>query len=101
VTTKVLTLASVCAVLLLGGWLVAASTGRPVTLRSRHSDPAIVARPPLVAVTVQGKLYHDPACGFIHGPIHLEPGEEAAAEGYTPCTRCLKGNRKGPSSSER
>jgi hypothetical protein len=90
VTNKVLTLASVAVVLLVGGWFVAASTGRPEVLRSRHSDPAIATSPPLVAVTVEGKLYHDPACAFIHGPIRMESGDQAIAEGYTPCMRCLK-----------
>jgi len=90
VTNKVLALSLIAVVLLVGGWLVAASTGRPEVLRSRHSDPAIAVPPPLVAVTLEGKLYHDRECAFIHGPIRIEPSEQAIAEGYTPCTRCLK-----------
>jgi hypothetical protein len=49
-----------------------------------------VASPPLVAVTAEGKLYHDPHCAFIHGPARYESVAEAIADGYTPCTRCLK-----------
>jgi methylphosphotriester-DNA--protein-cysteine methyltransferase len=44
----------------------------------------------MVAVTRTGKLYHKPECTYIHGPAELESGIQAQAEGYTPCTRCLK-----------
>lgn len=88
-TKKVLTLTSIVLVLLVGGWLAAASAGRPEILRSRHSDPGIAAPPPLVAVTAEGKLYHKPDCAFIHGPLRMETGQQAIAEGYTPCTHCL------------
>jgi len=90
VTKMVLALSSIAAALLVGGWLMAASSARPEVLRSRHSDPTMAAPPPLVGVTVEGKLYHDPGCAFIHGPVRIEPSEQAVAEGYTPCTRCLK-----------
>ena len=89
-TTRVLSLTAVVAVLLVGGWFEAASSGRLEPLRSRHSEPATVAPPPLVAVTAEGRLYHDPGCAFIHGPIRTESSAQAIAEGYTPCTRCLK-----------
>jgi len=75
---------------LAGCWLAAAAVTRPGVMRSRHSDPFVVASPPLVAVTAQGKLYHDPACAFIHGPARQESVAEAIADGYTPCTRCLR-----------
>ena len=89
-TEKVLTLVSVVVVLLIiGGWL-GVSFGERAILRSPHSDPRIATRPEIVAVTSQGKLYHDPDCAFIHGPIRVEPSDQAVAEGYTPCTRCLK-----------
>ena len=89
-TYKLLTLASVAAVLLMIGSWLAASSVQPINLRSKHSDPAITALPAMVAVTTEGRLYHDPACAFIHGPIRIEPGEQAVGEGYTPCVRCLK-----------
>jgi hypothetical protein len=89
-TRRVLTLTAVVGALLIGGWLAAAAVTRPDVIRSRHGDPAMVASPPLVAVTVEGKLYHDPRCAFIHGPARRESVAQAIADGYTPCTRCLK-----------
>ena len=89
-TRRVLSWTAVVALLLVGGWLAAVSSGRLEPLRSRHSEPATVAPPPLVAVTAEGKLYHDPDCAFIHGPVRTVSSAEAIAEGYTPCTRCLK-----------
>ena len=89
-TRRVLTLTALAPGLLVGGWLVAAASARPEMLRSRHGDPVIAAPPPLVAVTTEGKLYHDPDCAFIHGPVRRESVEQAIADGYTPCTRCLK-----------
>ena len=94
-TEKVLTLMSAVVVLLIiGGWL-GVSFGERAILRSPHSDPRIATRPEIVAVTSQGKLYHDPDCAFIHGPIRVEIVIQLALtgdgyEGYTPCTRCLK-----------
>jgi hypothetical protein len=44
----------------------------------------------MVAVTKDGKLYHKPDCTYIHGTAQLESGAQAQADGYTPCTRCLK-----------
>jgi hypothetical protein len=44
----------------------------------------------MVAVTSEGKLYHQPDCGYIRGQATMEPGEQAVAEGYAPCTRCIK-----------
>ncbi len=89
-TTRVLTLTLVALGLLVGAWLAAASSGGPGMLRSRHSDPAIAAPPPVVAVTAAGALYHRPECTFIHGPVRTESIAQAIADGYTPCTRCLK-----------
>jgi len=89
-TKRVLSLTMVVAVLLVGGWFAAASSGGLEPLRSRHSEPATTAPPSLVAVTADGKLYHNPDCTFIHGPVRMEPSAQAIAEGYAPCTRCLK-----------
>ena len=93
-TTRVLSLTAVVAVLLIGGWFAAASSGRLERLRSRHSEPATIAPPPLVVVTAEGKLYHDPDCAFIHGAVRRVSSAQAIAEGYTPCARCLKGYLK-------
>jgi len=92
---RVLTLTSVTVVLLIIGSWLAASSAQPVVLRSKHSHPAITALPAIVAVTAEGKLYHDPTCAFIHGPLRIEPGKQAVRDGYTPCTRCLQRYRKG------
>lgn len=89
-TRRVLTACAIVFVLLVASWIVVAATGRPVALRSRHSEPPTSAPASLVAVTAEGKLYHRPECAYIHGPVRMEPGVQATAEGYTPCTRCLK-----------
>lgn len=89
-TRRVLSSTAVVAVVLVGGWFAAASAGRLESLRSRHSEPTTIAPPSLVAVTAGGKLYHDPGCAFIHGPVRMESSAQAIAQGYTPCTRCLK-----------
>jgi hypothetical protein len=72
------------------GWFAAAADRQPAILRSEHSRPARMPPPAMVAVTTEGKLYHKPDCTYIHGPSQLESGAQAQADGYTPCTRCLK-----------
>ena len=89
-TVRVLSLTAAAALLIGGVWFAAASLGRSAPLRSRHSDPGTLAPTALVAVTAEGKLYHDPKCTFIHGPVRTESSAEAIAAGYTPCIRCLK-----------
>jgi hypothetical protein len=92
-TRNVLTASAIALALLIGGWLAATSSGRSAPLRSPHSEPATAQPPSLVAVTSDGKLYHRPDCAYIHGPIQMESGEQAIAEGYTACTRCLNDRR--------
>jgi hypothetical protein len=90
-TTKVWVLtAGAAVVLLVCGWLIVVASVSPEALRSRHSRPSTAAPPSVVVVTANGKLYHRRDCTFIHGPARVESGEEAVAEGYTPCTRCMK-----------
>jgi hypothetical protein len=89
VTRRLLTLGGTVVVLMAGGWFVA-STGRPAALRSQHSEPVTAVPPPLVAITAEGKLYHRPECAYIHGPVRMEPGDQAIAEGYTAWTRCIR-----------
>jgi hypothetical protein len=69
-------------------WTAAVSATAPPALRSEHSAPAYSA-PPVVVVAPDGKLFHRAGCTYIHGPAQTETGEQALAEGYTPCTRCL------------
>lgn len=76
-------------VLLVLGWVAGAAMNERPVLRSAHSEPARGMPPETVAVTDQGKLYHDPSCPLIHGPARLESGREALVGGFTPCTRCL------------
>jgi hypothetical protein len=71
------------------GWLAAAAAGYPPTLRSAHSQPAKTTPPAMVAVTGEGKLYHKPDCAYIHGPLKMQSGAQAIADGYTPCTHCM------------
>jgi len=72
------------------GWFATASERQPAAQRSEHSRPARTFPPATVAVTRDGKLYHKPDCRYIHGSAELESGAQAQADGYTPCTRCLK-----------
>jgi hypothetical protein len=59
-------------------------------LLSRHSEPAIHLPYREVAITAQGKLFHDPSCRYIHGRPEMVSAQEAARRGYTPCPRCLR-----------
>ena len=74
--------------LLAGAWVALSAAAAPPHLRSRHSEPA-AASPATVTVTAEGKLFHRAGCAYIHGPATTESGEQAIAQGYTPCTRCL------------
>ena len=65
-------------------------SGGSAALRSEQSQPGVTVPNGLVAVTSSGKLFHDPACKFIHGPIEMIPATEAVSEGYTPCVRCMR-----------
>ena len=77
------------AILMAGGWAAAARRGPGPPLRSAHSEPATsVPRDP-VMVTPAGRTFHREDCPFIHGPAMRESAEDAIADGYTPCTRCL------------
>ena len=62
-------------------------------LRTEHAQTNFIAPPDLrVVASTYGKLFHLPACPFIHDRAHsrnLTAGE-AMKEGYTPCVRCMK-----------
>ncbi len=92
-TKNTLLLSAITAVTLTAGWLAATAVTRPHPLRSQHSETAATAPREMVAVTEEGKLYHRPDCRYIHGPLRMEAGEQAVADGYTPCTRCMKDAR--------
>ena len=80
IATLLLVLAAVCALF---------SARGDVVLRSQHSRPAIHLPEQMVVVTEQGKIFHRPGCKYIHGTPKTESAAQAAADGYTPCTRCL------------
>jgi len=64
--------------------------GATATLLSRHSEPATHMPARQVAITTEGKLFHDPSCRYIHGKPVMASAKEAAGRGYTPCPRCLR-----------
>lgn len=71
--------------------IIAYGNSRPrATLLSRHSMPAIHLPAERVAVTAEGKLFHDPSCKYIHGKAEIMSPQEAVRRGYTPCPRCLR-----------
>ena len=88
-TKNTLLLSAITAVVLTAGWLAATAATHPHPLRSQHSEAAATSPREMVAVTEEGKLYHRPDCRYIHGPLRMESGEQAVADGYTPCTRCM------------
>ena len=89
-TKRTLLLSALTAIVLTAGWLAATAATHPHPLRSQHSEAVATTPSEMVAVTEEGKLYHRPDCRYIHGPLRMESGEQAVAEGYTPCTRCMK-----------
>ncbi len=74
--------------LLTGAWMAGVASASRAPLRSLHSEPAWSIPTGMVAVTEQGKLFHDPSCPLIHGPAHLQSGQQALGNGFAPCTRC-------------
>lgn len=86
--TWVMSLAAL--VLMAGAWMAGVASASRQPLRSAHSEPAWSTPSGMVAVTEQGKLFHDPSCPLIHGPAHLKSGQQAIADGFSPCTRCLQ-----------
>jgi len=59
-------------------------------LRSEHAEPAATMPAQPVAVTDEGKQFHDPSCKYIHGKPEMMSAAEAAKAGYTPDPRCLR-----------
>ncbi len=87
-STRVWWLTALTAVLLVAAVVLAGGASRQ--LRSEHSQPARMLPQTMVAVTPQGKLFHDPNCRYIHGPKQMMSADEAVRLGYTPCTRCMR-----------
>jgi hypothetical protein len=81
---------AIALLLVTAAWFATTAAVRAPAARSQHSKPATFQPPTLVAVTPDGKLFHRPDCTYVHGPVRLESGQQAIADGYAPCTRCLK-----------
>jgi len=69
------------------------ASARP-PLRSEHSQPAVNVPGRMVAVTAEGKTFHDASCKYIHGPVEMMTAQEAIRRGYTPCVRCMRESLK-------
>lgn len=74
----------------LAGWQLSRTRAQAPALRSEHSEPAKATSQQMVAVTPQGKQFHDPSCRYIHGKPQMVTAEQAARLGYTPDPRCLR-----------
>jgi len=70
--------------------LVHEMPGRIPPLRSEHSEPASIPPSEPVAVTPDGKQFHDPSCKYIHGKPQMMSSQEAIERGYTPDPRCME-----------
>ena len=82
-------LAVITVVLAIVAWK-SMSAHRPPPLRSEHAEPAATMPSQPVAVTAEGKQFHDPSCKYIHGKPQMMSAEQAAKAGYTPDPRCLR-----------
>ncbi len=71
-------------------WFAGGTHSRQPALRDEHSRPAVRVPSQVVAVTAQGKTFHDPKCTYIHGPAETMPAAAAVQKGYAPCPRCMK-----------
>jgi hypothetical protein len=79
--------------LITGSLLLTNSLTRGHFIRSHHAEPSNNVPPDLVVVVSDGsKLFHVPGCAFIHDKASEKTmtAKEAMAEGYVPCTRCLR-----------
>jgi hypothetical protein len=85
--------AAAAAVLIVGGFEVARSAAsRGAEVRSQLAYAGRVPPDLQVVVAEDGRLFHLPACTFIHekDKVRKMTAAEAEREGYTPCVRCLK-----------
>ena len=83
-------LAALLLVLIAVLWHANEVSARLPALRSEHSEPAKTLPAQQVAITPDGKQFHDPHCRYIHGKPVMVDSHTAAAEGYTPDPRCMK-----------
>jgi Putative zinc-finger len=80
-------------VMIAGGLRVASSLTVAHPMKSAHAQPAHDIPPDLlVVVSAEAKLFHAPACEFIHNKDKLRTltAREAIQQGYIPCLRCMR-----------
>ena len=82
-------LAIITVVLAGASWKSMSARKAPV-MRSEHAEPAAKMPSQPVAVTAEGKQFHDPSCKYIHGKPQIISAEQATKAGYTPDPRCLR-----------
>lgn len=81
----------VAALLIFGGLAVGLSMERRAPPpRSEHSQLATSIPAEMVAVTPEGKTFHQASCRYLHGKAEMVTAEEASARGYAPCVRCVR-----------
>ena len=87
-------LLAIISVVLAGFAWKSMSAHKTPPLRSEHAEPAATMPAQPVAVTAEGKQFHDPSCKYIHGKPQMMSAEQAAKAGYTPDPRCLRAAMK-------
>ncbi|HEX3738979.1 MAG TPA: zf-HC2 domain-containing protein [Terriglobales bacterium] len=84
--------AAAAAVLVVGSFEAARSSGTGRTLRTEHAQPGSGVPPDMmVLVYPDGKTFHVAGCPYILDKTHLRSvtAHEAMREGYVPCIRCM------------
>ena len=87
-------LLAIISVVLAGFAWKSMSAHKAPVMRTEHAEPAAVMPSQPVAVTAEGKQFHDPSCRYIHGKPQMMSAAEAAKAGYTPDPRCLRETMK-------
>ena len=87
-------LLAIITVVLAGATWKSMSAHKAPVMRTEHAEPAAVMPSQPVAITADGKQFHDPNCKYIHGKPQMMSAEQAAKAGYTPDPRCLRETMK-------
>ena len=83
-------LLAILAVVLIGAAWKSMQAHKAPVQRDQHAEPAATMPAQPVAVTAEGKQFHQPSCSYIHGKPQMMSAEQAAKAGYTPDPRCLR-----------
>jgi hypothetical protein len=84
--------AAAAAVLVVGSFEAARSSGIGRTMRTEHAQPGSGVPPDMmVLVYPDGKTFHVAGCTYILDKTHLRSvtAHKAMREGYVPCIRCM------------